>query len=381
MTIRRQTGFTMVELLIAMLIFVLTIAAAASIFVPLLTAFKQQSKIAETQMEGIVGLEILRRDLEQAGFGLPWNIPEGVIYQEAANSPADSYNEVVSGSSTNPPRAILSGNNVDYSNIVRGSDYLVVKATNVASSDASVKWTEVKATAGGNRVIRTWGSPGEDLNTSDRVIVLIPSRGGNNQRVLVSNGSNFSVQFNLAVFPQEFSPNIPGDVYLIYGVTPPADPVTDPLRMPFNRADYYISTLNVPRRCAPGTGVLRKAVLNHSGTFQGGIHQLLDCVADMQVIYGLDNDYDGDFEIGTGDSYSDVLSGLSAQGIREQVNEVKICILAHEGQRDVNYKFPGNSISVGGSLGRNFNLTTIPNYQNYRWKIYTLVVKPRNLRG
>ena len=74
--INRQDGFTMTELLITMTIFVFAIAAISNIFVPLLTQFKQQSRLAETQIEGAVGLDILRRDLEQAGFGSAMGNPD-----------------------------------------------------------------------------------------------------------------------------------------------------------------------------------------------------------------------------------------------------------------------------------------------------------------
>ncbi len=81
---RRYQGFTLVELLIAMTMFIIVIASASSVFVPLLTQFKQQSKSAETQIEGIIGLELLRRDIKHAGFGLPWNM-NGATYTEAEN--------------------------------------------------------------------------------------------------------------------------------------------------------------------------------------------------------------------------------------------------------------------------------------------------------
>jgi prepilin-type N-terminal cleavage/methylation domain-containing protein len=386
---KRQEGFTLVELLITMVVFVLTIAAASAIFVPILTQFKQQSKIAESNIESIIGLELLKRDVEHAGFGLPWNIPDGVTYQEAISSPANNYNETTVSGTTNPPRAILSANNVNFTNIIQGSDYLMIKAMNVAMNDTSTKWTEaiskIDATGNTKTIVRSWGSSVDDLSTSDRVIVLIPSKGENNQRILKTSDSDntkFSVQFNKN-FPADFSPP-QGEVYLVYGVTPAADPVDTALSMPFNRADYYISTLNVPQRCAPNTGVLRKAVLNHSGTFQGGIHQLFDCVADMQVIFGRDTDNDGDV-----DNRTDDLSGLTAQQIREQLKDVRVYILAHEGQRDINFTYcqdppscSDKTIYVGEpGLGRDFNLDTITDWQRYRWKIYRIVVKPKNLRG
>ncbi len=101
--INREDGFTLVELIITMLIFVLIMAAASGVFTGLLTQFKQQSKIAETNVEGIVGLEILKQDLEQAGYGLPWNL-NGASYQEAAVDSLTSWVDFNDGPPNNPAR-------------------------------------------------------------------------------------------------------------------------------------------------------------------------------------------------------------------------------------------------------------------------------------
>ena len=114
--IRKQAGFTMTELLITMAIFIFAITAVTNVFVPLVTQFKQQSRIAETQTEGIVGLEVLRRDLEQAGFGLPWVIPAGITYLEGSSNTSGSipapntYNEATVSGTTDPPRAVVNRN-------------------------------------------------------------------------------------------------------------------------------------------------------------------------------------------------------------------------------------------------------------------------------
>ncbi len=100
-----------------------------------------------------------------------------------------------------------------------------------------MKWSYVvQEDVGGvvQSVVKVWGPGVEDLNPTDRVIVMIPSRGTNNQRILVDSGGVFSVQFQ-NVPDSAYSPGIERDLSLIYGV----DPATD-LRMPFNRADYYI---------------------------------------------------------------------------------------------------------------------------------------------
>lgn len=377
--IRRQQGFTMVELLITMVIFVLTIAAASSIFVPLLTQFKQQSKIAETSIEGIVGIDILRRDIEQAGFGLPWNIPAAVTYNEGSATPTAGLpltNNVLidDSAANNPPRALASVNNA------LSPDYFVVKGTSVPIHNAAIKWTHVVHTAAGADEVKIWGSPIEDLIDGDRAIALIPSRGSapQSQRILVHNGGAFSVTFNSTTFPAAFAPGSSGDLYLIYGVNPSFD-----LRMPFNRGDYYVKTTGttIPPRCAPGTGILMKSLIVHGNMAgyapgdRGPETPLVDCVADMQVFFRLDTDGDGNI-----DGPLDDISGLTAQEVREQVKEVRMYILTHEGQKDITYTYPDNTVTVGeGGNGRTVDLSSITDWENYRWKVYRLVVQPNNL--
>ncbi len=52
--------------------------------------------------------KILQNDLEHAGYGLPWNIPATVVYNESTTT---TYNDCSGTAPCNSPRAILSGNN------------------------------------------------------------------------------------------------------------------------------------------------------------------------------------------------------------------------------------------------------------------------------
>jgi prepilin-type N-terminal cleavage/methylation domain-containing protein len=412
--IRREAGFTLVELMITMVIFVFVIAAASQVFVGLITQFKQQSKIAETNIEGIVGLDIMRRDIENAGYGLPWVLPTAW-----ATSPCTGYQEAVvvaetpwvdrdfndgppdnpargtdSAGACNPPGAIRSGDGActTPATCPAGSDVLVIKATNVAQNDASQKWTYVNTTS----QVKEWDIPGETerLETSDRVIVISLGNTTPTLRTLVLNGGSFTATYvrngtYLDASPDTlsagFAPADTTDTRVVYGVAGAAGTA---LRMPFNRADFYVRTPttanSMPTRCATGTGILYKGTVNHT---DGGLTELplLDCVADMQVYYRLDTINDGITAI---DSELNSIAGLTAQNIREQVREIRVYILAHEGQRDRSYTFNNftgacaTCIRVGQSavLGRDFNLATITDYLNYRWKVYTIVVQPKNLR-
>jgi prepilin-type N-terminal cleavage/methylation domain-containing protein len=387
---KREEGFTLVELLVTMVIFVLFMIAASTVFTGMLTQFKQQSKLAETNIEGIVGLEIMRQDIEGAGYGLAWN--GFVTYSEAAGDPL-SLNDAP----TDVPKAIVSKNNATFSGsnaIFDGTDYLVVRSVTVARNAASDKWTLLSAAS---PYVKTWktagesdpGSPpvSENLQSTDRVIVISPNGTTNNPRQLIVSGSTFYTVFSgVTTAVWRPTPSAVEETRVVYGVD------DNNLRMPFNRADYFIRKYDssvdiVPRRCAPNTGVLEKAVVKHSnGSFT--YLPLLECVADMQVIYGRDQDNDGRFDPNGGgtDDYIDDLTGSTAGTIRQQVKQVRVYILAHEGQRDTTFTYPASTVSLGGdvssTLGSTFDLAAAigdPEYKYYRWKLYTIVVTPNNL--
>jgi type II secretory pathway pseudopilin PulG len=356
---RREAAFTLVELMIAMAIVMLVLYTAINFFIVSVRQYKVQTKITETNMEGILGLELFRQDLESLGYGLPWNNLGS--YTEAG--PLNDGNNIA-------PRAVLSANG---SGIVNNSDYLVIKSTRVGMSDAAGKWTTLTQA----NVKRTWDPLAENLTGTDYIIVLAVGSTDANRRSLVTSGTFYTQYTNAGT--AGFVPVEPYSANIIYGIAN-----VQPER-PFNRADYYIDNTAVPQRCAPNTGVLVKAVLTHDGTAPIPL-PLLDCVADMQVVYGLDNNTDGVVE----NTYSDDISvGMTAADIRAKVAEVRVHILVQEGQRDDNYEYPYTNVTVGsGSAGRTFNFESngfisignvANNFKHYRWKVYNIVVKPKNL--
>lgn len=365
-------GFTIVELLVTMSIFVIAIMLVSNLFINQLNLFRQQSAIVETNLEGIMGLEILRRDIETAGYGLPWNIPSGISYPATETFSANPCGSGASANPTtyndnppNPPRAIVSGNNLCFN----GSDYLVIKSVVIAQNNTSRKWALLKNSG----VLRPdiSGEAFDSSDNGDRVIVIDLGTSESNYKSLVGSGSVF---YKLYRDVGDFKPSDALLTRVIYGIAS-----RDP-KVPFNRADYFINSNNTPPRCAPGTGVLYKATMNHgssSGTNQFTELPILDCVTDLQVIFGIDNNNDGNL-----DKYIDDISNYDANGIRENIKEVRVYILAQEGQRDMNYTYPHSTITVGEfGLGQTFDLSSKigPDYKYYRWKLYKLVVKPNSL--
>ncbi|HBE44067.1 MAG TPA: hypothetical protein DDW17_01105 [Deltaproteobacteria bacterium] len=363
-------GFTLIELIIVMALVLIVFVMSTDTFSILIRHSRQQSQIVVAEFEGIVGLEMLRADIEQAGFGLPWAFQGAINYQEAQDSPEKDYND----SPSNPPRAILSGNNVVHT--CNGSDYLVIKSTVTARNATSEKWSYiVKNDMAANAQPHEWGI--KDFETNERIIAIKPSVGESRITQLIMDGANFYTSYAAAgAYPQVFAPQKLTEMFLLYGIAPSS---ISTLRMPFNRSDYYIRrpATGMPSTCAPGTGILYKATLNHA---DGKLNEmpLIDCVADMQVIFRLDTDGNGAI-----DNQTDDISALTAQQIREQVKEVRVYVLLHEGQYDKTYvsSLP-NPLPIGEFvLGNDFNFNSRigSTWKGYRWKVHTIVVKPRNL--
>jgi prepilin-type N-terminal cleavage/methylation domain-containing protein len=367
---KRDAGFTLVELLVVMVIMAFALAVTSNMFLGLLNQYNQQGKIAETNIEGMVGLELLREDIERAGYGLPWQTP--IVYSEAG----DIYDDAPS----NPPRPILSDSNyaagfpITTTNGYKNADLLVIKAANIIRNASAQKWTYVTDTGTG----ATWTggqAVGEYPLDTDYVIMLSQGTSDVDTRTLVTNGdpllpSPWVTTFkNLTAFTAGASP----DPLFVYGLY---DKSTAP-RMPFNRADYYIlgpqNFANTPARCAPNTGVLVKSTISQSTGGRTDVLPLLDCVADMKVIFMLDP---GNGVLKPSDNL--IIPYMSAQQIRQQVKEVRVYILAQEGQYDKTYTHPVTVIPVGEApythqfdIGANVN---------YRWKLYTIVVQPKNMK-
>jgi prepilin-type N-terminal cleavage/methylation domain-containing protein len=350
---RGNAGFTLVELVISIGIVGIILAAVTTFFLAVLSNSRVQARVTGSNIEGVMGLQLLRKDLSTAGYGIPWN---GIVaYNEAASG-------VLNDSPSSAPRPVASQNSPGTT--PNGSDYLVVKSLPVSLERASKKWTHLRT--GG--VVRSWDDNSSELQDTDRVIVQDPGTTGPTFRSLASSGGVFFKTY-AQVKAGEFASAQPGVIRLVYGVTEGQD-----LRMPFNRADYFITNLEVPRRCAPGTGVLVKGIVRHSDGTLDPVLPLLDCVRDMQVSYR----YATDPSDPVGTLTDDItLVGGTAEEVRTNLREIRVHILSHEGARDDSYTHGASAIYVGDpGLGQSDNVAAAP---HYRWKVYTLVVAPESL--
>lgn len=379
-----RKGFTLVELIIVMAIFMTIIIISSQVFNTILSQSTIQTKSSQSDIQGVIGLEIMRSDLEHAGYGLPWQIGFVAEFDEGQAAVGDLAPGIDSKQFNDKNNATADTNKVPRAvqaaaSTTDGRDYLAIKSV-LAMSDTTKKWAYVQG-VGATSSLRPWDT--DNLAINERVIT-IDSR----TRTLVGT-STASADFSYTVTAANmtppavvapstanFQPQKDADMYLVYGVSPSTD-----LRVPYNRLDYYVKRPAgagvMPARCAPGTGLLYKALLIHSdGSFAQ--YPLVECVADMQVIFSLDTNGDDGVDVHIAE---DGLSALTAKEIRAQLKEIRVYIVAQEGGKDTGYSYPSPTISVGeyGS-GRTLDLSALvgPDYKYYRWKTYKLVV-PKNI--
>jgi prepilin-type N-terminal cleavage/methylation domain-containing protein len=416
-----QAGFTLVELIVSMAIFIVVLIMASNAFDRIVSQSSKYSKMEESNIEGIIGLEIMRHDLEQMGFGLPWGWSKGNPAASGSTPPSGlidstiSYLEAVDGnaltlndSTGGIPRALAAS-------AVLGqftTAYIALKGSTLGSSKAAQRWTYIPYH---NYSAATWESrpvvfASNNLSTSDKVI-MVTSNFNNaslDHRLIVDPGDNtsFYQNFSMASMSDNFLPTDDLQTYMVYGVDSDSA-----LRMPFNRADFFIKVPGgvaspdgttdgtLPPFCAPRTGVLYKATVNH-GDGRYRYIPLLDCVADMRVVLGWDLSDGG--SVGNVDAYStppqadgSVVSSVTgmastiqgyltnAKDVREHLKVVKVYLLAQEGKVDPSYTASVASIEVGDHLANGLYPTRMyalsSAQQHYRWKLYRIVVRPKNL--
>ncbi len=363
-------GFTLIELLVALGILAIIIGIPYAFLTKELKHTVKESALSQSALEKIPSLEILRKDIEEAGYGLVWNMGN-VTYNEASSSTPSLYSfnqNTFNDAPNNPPRAIVGKRDTDASK--PGFSYLVLKGTSLGLNKACKHWSYIDKDGknlGDRNIWPTTNSANyNNFKNGDRVIVMDAG-----SRKIVEN----SGKFYFTIGTDDNSTIAPQSVYLIYGVG-----TSDP-RAPFNRVDYYLKDSGTPpSECATGTHTLYRMVMNSSGNFGPPYYPLLHCVADFQVGFGLDTDGDGKIDIWPPD-----ITGYNATEIRDQLKQVRVYILVQNGTKDKDYNYPHTSLTVGETIngttiGRNFNLSTqITDYKFYHWKLIKLVVEPKNL--
>ena len=414
-----RKGFTLIELIIVMVVFMVVLMITGDAFKTLLTQMTKLSKSEESNIEGVVGPEMFRHDLQQIGYGLPFSYQNPIQYIEAGYTPASTYNDAPSG----VPRAIVAGDSVgavagatgdESTTLIAGTDYLALKGTTLGLSDTAQKWTYEPYTSGitGKLKPRIWQTNNltEGTSTTADSVIVIKKTFSNStyENQMITDPGNqyiYWARYYKSGLVDPYQPQTKEDIYYLYGIKKG----TTDVGMPFNRVDYFVakpSTANkFPSFCHSNTGILYKAAVTHASNTSGAkliYIPLLDCVADMQVVFGWDVD-DGqgnEGQDGKVDTYSTPLGSggavtttpsanqarvVNALGdaakLRKSLKIIKVYLLAQVGRKDTGYTASSTNLVVGDQtvdgISKTYALTG--DMVNYRWKLYRLVVRPQNL--
>jgi prepilin-type N-terminal cleavage/methylation domain-containing protein len=379
--LHNSRGFTLLEMIIVMGVFTIVIAIAGKSFEMVVTQMGKISRSEESNIESVVALEVFRRDLTQVGFGLFTAVDNSgttstpFTYSEVG-SLGSAYNDATAGI----PRAVVAGKPT--TGVLAGTDYLALKGTTLSTNNVAQKWTYID----GLGTYKVWGS--NDLASSDNVIAIRQTyKNGVLNRTLINDPSNatpFSTTHG-AGYASPYIPPSPSVQYFYYGIKDGAVP-----KRPFNRIDYLVKQVagSVPASCSPDSGVLYRSMLNHdtNGTFTD--YPILDCVADMQVVFGWNTsgitntvDYwtNADASAASGSSTPTFPVDMSDPAyIRQHLKLIKVYLLAQDGGKDRNFTNTNSSFIVGDEITKTVNLKTA-NKINYRWKVHKIVVSPKNL--
>ncbi len=421
-------GMTMVELMVSLAIVMLVIGSAATAYLKLLKTYKTQGRLAESYLANLTGLELIRYDIEMAGFGLPLSLGAGATYNEAVVDNTVPYDPTkLNDSTTNPPRAIAHLDNPG----ANGSDVLTIKssAANVFNNPTGKRWSMIMNPAGGNPKVKLWGGtaldPVMDFSATtgsaalpDRFIILDnngalqPAVGQWGCYTFNTSAANTGYYLNVSIPPSPLPYPSAQYVYYMYGL----DNGNGAHRMPFNRVDYYLDkrAADFPSSCAASTFTLYRSTISQS-TGALSYTPLLDCVRDFQVAFGLATNLDGNVN-----SWVQTLGTMTAAQIQQQLREVRVFLLYQEGLGDSSnglssagntpdFRFSGtlylgdqdiaNSLDPGDYPANNFvqwSSTPLAGSQGatppqlsqftpagkdvqYRWKVQEIDIKPMNL--
>ena len=371
----KKQGFSLIELIVVIAIFAIIIGIPYKMFIKELKITMQEVGISKTSMQNIPSLEIIRKDIETAGYGLfRYDNNTSFSYQEAKSNTPSLYSfdvDTFNDAPNKEPRAIVGKRDTSKNNF----SYLVLKATSFGQSKVANQWSYAYYDDTTNTVkINVWPNNNtanyNNLQKDSKVVVL---KVGNKDNMKLKTNNNGEFYFVVNKTPTSTDNEIQDCLkdcsikekatYIIYGL---ATKKVSP-RAPFNRIDYFLDdSQNKPSECAEGTHILYRGILDSDGNIQKS-QPILSCVADFQVKFIMKRYGD-----------TDDLTNYSSKIIREQLKEVKMYILMQNGVKDNNYSYDNDSVKVGDRIFK-FTDMGIPNYKHYRWSVVEISATPKNL--
>lgn len=311
-----RKGLTLVEILVVIFVFMVVLAALYAGFLSLFKSYTQGTSSTGAQMSAQVALDVLRQDVEHAGFGIGVDEPTLPVETQKDSSGYKLY----------------------------------IRSTYDVTNDKTRGWALIRCRKGNPPVKE---APPEDL-PSKKIVYLTSSA------KTVENA-------DLKIDYFDANDTCPTSGYLLAYPVPEFSGKPVCKKQVCAEISYYLAPTSSQNPDCPDLPSLERRVKWREG--RGGVYPVLDCVGDFQVRYN----WNGKLVDPVTDSS---VKSADSDSLRENLKVVYLYLLVRQGKYDPEYTFTGNTEIDGVKL----ELPSDPKNLHYRWKVLKIAVEPINLR-
>jgi len=272
-TFRKQTGLTLIEVMIAMLLGVFLIGGVIQIFISTKQTYRMQENLSRLQENGRFAMDFLTRDIRMAGYrgcsGRPvvhniLNNPTGFLYD---------FNTAISGFEATSETAWTPIIDADITSPLGGSDVITIRraANQAFTVDDQAETTSSLALQAAAATVANLTSAG-----------FLKSDGTNNCKIAVVSNCSDATVFQVSTIEGRVLSQAPAGNCT-------ADPgpgnATTNLRRRYDMGGqiYTIDTISYYIRLNPNN---QPSLYRRVGS--GNAEELVEGVEQMQIVYGID---------------------------------------------------------------------------------------------
>ncbi|NPA51507.1 MAG: prepilin-type N-terminal cleavage/methylation domain-containing protein [Aquificae bacterium] len=338
----KNKGFTILEFLITTVIMAIIMGAIYYTYANLFKKSRTEIYYQESELEKNIGLELLRLDIEHAGFGIS-SIEEcpSLRWGNAFPLPPNCDDDL------NFPRNVL-----------------VIRSMINNADTTELGWVFVDCSTG------NWP-------TSPPLLIDERFDKTNNKLIFIdASTGNFEDIGTFGICPNN-------RVYLAYPYQDTTNMDNCKNQIYCHRIVYKIALTSSDDTCHPNT---RNLIRGIDGTSGSGGYPVISCVGDFKILVDIDIDNDGisDMEYQEYNLLDINNNGVvDASEIMRALKRVHVYILMQVGKKDPKYNFPKTKLTLEEPTGTvvEFDLPSVigTDYQYYRWKIFKISVNPMNL--
>ncbi len=348
-------GVTMVELLIGMLIGLVTTVIIAQVLVASENRRRGTSSGGDAQVNGAVALYSIQRDLQGAGYGM------SVGDNTFGCTIGASYNGTTKTLPAYQPLRITDG-------VAGAPDAITLYASSKNSYTVPTRLTEnFTMPPATNRVVvnTTVGiSPGD-------ILMLVPTTAGSKCGLFTATSTTATT--------------------IDFAATAASPWNATPATLQFDSAGYLKESIvvNLGSFAARSYGVANETLqvtrVDMAAGATAATEDLFPNVVNLQAFYGKDTNDDG-----TIDSYN--TTQPASEAAWKSVRTVRLAVVTRSVQWerdqvtttqpviDVGSSIPvDGAVACGSSMCLTMKVDSVPNWQNYRYKVYDTVVPLRNM--